>query len=57
MGRAPTNDPELWRTRADEIRTIADLMQDQSARDLMLRLADDYERLAQEVEKRNQPGL
>jgi hypothetical protein len=32
-------------------------MQDQLAKDVMLRLADDYERLAQEVERRNQLGL
>jgi hypothetical protein len=32
-------------------------MQDQLAKDVMLRLANDYERLAQEVERRNQLGL
>jgi hypothetical protein len=56
MGRPPTNDPKLWRTRANQIRDLAERMQDQLAKDVMLRVADDYERLAQEVEKRNQPG-
>jgi hypothetical protein len=56
MGRHPPDDPKLWRTRADEIRALADRMQDPLAQDVMLRLADDYERLAQEVEKRNHPS-
>ena len=57
MGRPPTNDPKLWRTRADEIRALAERMQDRLAKDVMLRLADDYERLAREVERRDQAGL
>jgi hypothetical protein len=57
MGRPPTNDPKLWRTRANQIRALAERMQDQLAKDVMLRLANEYEQLAQEVERRNQPGL
>jgi hypothetical protein len=56
MGRHPPDDSKLWRARADEIRALADRMQDPLAQDVMLRLADDYERLAQEVEKQNHPS-
>jgi hypothetical protein len=56
MGRPPTSDPKLWRTRANQIRALAERMHDQLAKDVMLRLADDYERSAQEVERRNQPN-
>jgi hypothetical protein len=36
MGRHPPNDPKLWRTRADEIRALADRMQDPLSQDVML---------------------
>jgi hypothetical protein len=46
------NGSKLWRERAVEIRTLAERMQDQLTRDIMLRLPDDYERLAREAEER-----
>jgi hypothetical protein len=46
------NDPAHWRRRAEETRTIAEQMSDLQSKDAMLRIAKDYERLAERVEQR-----
>jgi hypothetical protein len=46
------NDPEHWRQRAEEIRTLADDMKDEISKKMMLRIAQDYERLAQRADER-----
>jgi len=46
------NDPEHWRRRAEETRTIAEQMSDLQSKDAMLRIAKDYERLAERAEQR-----
>ena len=53
MVRALWTDPKRWRERAEEIRAVAERMQDELARGVMLQLAGDYDRLADEAEKRN----
>jgi hypothetical protein len=40
------NDPEHWRERARLMRLLAPLAQDKQARETMLQVATDYERLA-----------
>jgi hypothetical protein len=45
------NDPEYWRTRAEEARMLAKNMNDSASKDAMLRIADDYEQLAQRGEE------
>jgi hypothetical protein len=50
-------DPAHWRTRADEARILAKELDDSESRAAMLRMAQDYERLAQWVEDRALRGL
>src|ERR1700730_8460655 len=46
------NDPDHWCQRAEEARTLAAQIRDAQARVAMLRIADDYERLAKRAEAR-----
>ena len=50
----PTNkldNPEYWRYRAEEVRSIADEMRHGEPKAIMLRIAEDYERIARLVEQ------
>jgi hypothetical protein len=47
-----TFDAEHWRSRAEEARMLAELIGDPAAKGTMLEIADQYERLAQQAEKR-----
>jgi hypothetical protein len=47
------NDPEYWRDRAKEKRRLAEAMKDQLSKEKILRIARDYERLAQQAEERS----
>ncbi len=42
----PTNDPQHWYDRAAAMRALAEAVSDAEARTIMLKLADDYEKLA-----------
>jgi hypothetical protein len=46
------NDPTHWHQRAEEARTIAEQMGDPQSKEAMLRIAKDYERLAERAERR-----
>ena len=46
------NEPEHWRARAKEARILANEMNDSESKDAMLRIAADYEHLAQRAEDR-----
>ena len=45
-------DAKHWRARAEEARVHADEMDDPVARGTMLKIADEYEKLAQRAEAR-----
>lgn len=49
----PLHDPELWLNRAKEARAIAEQLSDEVSKQMMLRVARDYEILA----KRAAEGL
>jgi hypothetical protein len=48
------NDPDHWRQRAEEARAIANQVSDVDAKVAMLRIADEYERLARRAAARAQ---
>ena len=44
-------DPQRWRFRAEEARTVADQMIHEEARSIMRRIANDYDHLAKVAEE------
>jgi hypothetical protein len=54
--RSQTNDPALWRQRAEEARRTAEQLDDAVSQKLLRDIADYYEQLAQLVEMRNATG-
>jgi len=52
VAKVPINDPKHWRERAEEARTVADVMTDEKTKKTMLRIAGDYEELARRAERR-----
>jgi hypothetical protein len=46
------NDPEHWRARAKQARILAEAINDPTSKEMMLGIANDYERLAERAEER-----
>lgn len=46
-------DAEHWRVQAEEVRAAANEMKDSVARKILLKIAEEYEKLAQRAEARN----
>ena len=46
------NDPEHWLQRAEQMRILADETDDEPAKETVLRIANDYGRLAERAEQR-----
>ena len=47
------NDPEYWRDRAREKRELAERLRNEQAKQTVLRVANEYERLAEQAEERS----
>ena len=52
MSSSFINDPQHWRGRAEEARTLSDLMSEETSKQMMRRIADDYDRLVERAEQR-----
>jgi hypothetical protein len=40
------NNPDHWRQRAEETRVLAEQMGDEKSKQMMIKIADDYDKLA-----------
>ena len=54
MGRIENHDGRAWRARAEECRAIADTFENRETRAKMLAVAADYERMAEDADRRAQ---
>jgi hypothetical protein len=54
VAKVPINDPKHWRERAEEARAVAGQLTDEKSREAMLRIAKDYDQLAERAKRRLQ---
>ena len=53
MPASLVDDPEHWRDRAREKRALAERLTNEQAKQTVLRVANDYERFAEQAEERS----
>jgi hypothetical protein len=53
VAKLPINDPKHWRKRVEEARTLARKITDKNGKARMMRLAKQYEKLAEKAEQRS----
>ena len=49
-------DPRHWLNRAEEMRSLAEDMRNEKTKAMMLRMAEDYEKMAARIENSSKPG-
>jgi hypothetical protein len=57
MPASHVNDSKHWRDRAAEMRALSDMMKEPDAIAIMLRLAEDYDKLAERADIRSNGGV
>ena len=50
--RSRLNDPDCWYSRAEEVRTMVEIMSDPETQRIMLEIAEGYERLGENAAER-----
>ncbi|MBV9591097.1 MAG: hypothetical protein JO310_15985 [Hyphomicrobiales bacterium] len=53
MSKSFLTDGERWRRRAEEMRTLGENMRDPTTKQILLRLAVDYDTMAERADQRN----